>query len=66
LSIHFGDRTLRWVGTYKSSYFWREGNPDQAVALGLDALTTASKHDSLALQVTANLRLGQGCHGWGR
>jgi class 3 adenylate cyclase/tetratricopeptide (TPR) repeat protein len=57
---------LGWVSTYMSNYFWREGAPEQAVTEGLHALAVATKHGDLALQVTANLRLGQGYHGWGR
>jgi class 3 adenylate cyclase/tetratricopeptide (TPR) repeat protein len=59
------ERRLGWVGAYMSNYFWREGTPEQAVSAGLHALAVAEKHGDLPLQVTANLRLGQGYHGWG-
>jgi tetratricopeptide (TPR) repeat protein len=57
---------LGWVNAFMSNYFWREGAPERAVTEGLHALAVAQRHGDLALQVTANLRLGQGYHGWGR
>jgi class 3 adenylate cyclase/tetratricopeptide (TPR) repeat protein len=60
------ERRLGWVSTYMSNHFWREGTPEQAVTVGLHALAVAERHGDLALQVTANLRLGQAYHGWGR
>ena len=67
LAREVGDeRRLGWVSTYMSNYFWREGTPEQAVTMGLHALAVAEKQGDLALQVTANLRLGQSYHAWGR
>jgi class 3 adenylate cyclase/tetratricopeptide (TPR) repeat protein len=60
------ERRLGWGSTYMSNYFWREGAPEQAVAEGLHALEVAERHGDLELKVTANFRLGQGYHGWGR
>jgi class 3 adenylate cyclase/tetratricopeptide (TPR) repeat protein len=67
LSGALGDeRRMGWVSTYMSNYFWREGTPEKAVTAGLRALAVAERHGDLPLQVTANLRLGQAYHGWGR
>jgi class 3 adenylate cyclase/tetratricopeptide (TPR) repeat protein len=56
---------LAWAAVYMSNYFWREGDPDQAVALGQQALGIAEQRGDLPLKITAGLRLGQGYHALG-
>jgi class 3 adenylate cyclase/tetratricopeptide (TPR) repeat protein len=56
---------LAWTAVYISNYFWREGDPEQAVALGQQALAIAEQRGDLPLKITAVLRLGQGYHAFG-
>ncbi len=56
---------LAWTRVYMSNYFWREGDPERAVALGRQALDIADERRDVPLAVTANLRLGQAYHGLG-
>jgi tetratricopeptide (TPR) repeat protein len=48
-----------------SNYFWREGDPARAVALGQHALAVANERRDLSLRITAGLRLGQAQHAHG-
>ena len=56
---------LAWASVYKSNYFWREGDPEQAIAHARRALVIADERHDVPLRVTANLRLGQAYHGRG-
>jgi tetratricopeptide (TPR) repeat protein len=54
-----------WAAVYMSNYFWREGDPEQAMALGQQALAIAQQRGDLPLTITAGLRLGQAYHALG-
>jgi class 3 adenylate cyclase/tetratricopeptide (TPR) repeat protein len=56
---------LAWASVYMSNYFWREGDPEEAIALARRALAIADERHDAPLRVTANLRLGQAYHGRG-
>jgi class 3 adenylate cyclase len=56
---------LAWASVYMSNYFWREGDPEQAITLGRRALVIADEHHDAPLRLMANLRLGQAYHGRG-
>jgi class 3 adenylate cyclase/tetratricopeptide (TPR) repeat protein len=56
---------LAWTSVYMSNYFWREGDPEEAIALARRALAIADERHDAPLRVTANLRLGQAYHGRG-
>jgi class 3 adenylate cyclase/tetratricopeptide (TPR) repeat protein len=56
---------LAWASVYMSNYFWREGDPEQAIVLARRALAIADTRHDTPLRVTATLRLGQAYHGLG-
>ena len=56
---------LAWASVYMSNYFWREGDPEQAIALARRALVIADECRDAPLGLTAKLRLGQAYHGRG-
>jgi class 3 adenylate cyclase/tetratricopeptide (TPR) repeat protein len=66
LALGSGDEgRLAWASVYMSNYFWREGDPAQAIVLGQHALTVAGQRQDPALRITASLRLGQAHHARG-
>src|SRR3989449_3039114 len=60
LAERIGDQgRLGWISAYTSAHFWLSHDPDRAVGPGHHALAVAQACGDFALQVVANLRLGQ-------
>jgi class 3 adenylate cyclase/tetratricopeptide (TPR) repeat protein len=56
---------LAWAAVYMSNYYWREGDPARAIALGRHAHAAAENRHDLALTITSSFRLGQAYHAHG-
>jgi tetratricopeptide (TPR) repeat protein len=60
LADRIGDQgRLGWISAYTAAHFWLSNDPDRAVGPGRRALAAAEARGDFALQVVANLRLGQ-------
>jgi len=60
LGERIGDQgRLGWISAYTAAHFWLSNDPDRAVGPGHRALAVAQACGDFALQVVANLRLGQ-------
>ena len=52
-------RWLGWISAFMTFHFWLSGDLNRAVTSGRRALAIAQAREDFALQVVANLRLGQ-------
>jgi DNA-binding NtrC family response regulator/tetratricopeptide (TPR) repeat protein len=60
LADRIGDEgRLGWISAYMAAHFWLANDPDRAVGPGHRALAVAQARGDFALQLVANVRLGQ-------
>jgi len=60
LAERIGDQgRLGWISAYVAAHFWWANDPDRAVGPGHRALAVAQARGDFALQIVANVRLGQ-------
>jgi len=60
LADRIGDQgRLGWISAYVCAHFWLANDPDRAVGPGHRALAVAEARGDFALQLVANVRLGQ-------
>jgi transcriptional regulator with AAA-type ATPase domain/tetratricopeptide (TPR) repeat protein len=60
LAERMGDQgRLGWISAYTAAHFWLSNDPGRAVGPGQRALEVAQARGDFALQIVANVRLGQ-------